>query len=111
MPHVPGRRADQLGHLMLVLELAAVDLHDPAHVSVEHLGQRLHGTGLTRSGRSEEQKNTDRSVLRSESRLMELNTRDDVLQGVGLSNDLARKEPDQLVGSARALDLLAGDLV
>ena len=83
---------------MLVLELATVDLHDPAHVSMEHLGPRLHGTGLTRSGRSEEQKNTDRSVLRGKSRLMELNTRDDGLQGVGLSDDLARKEPDQLVG-------------
>ena len=111
VPHVPGWGADELGHLVLVLELTAVDLHDSAHVPVEHLGQRLHGAGLAGAGRPEKEEYADRPAVGREARLMELNARDDVFQRMRLPDDFARKDTDQLVGPARALDVIAGHYV
>ena len=39
MPQVAGRRADQLGHLMLHLELAAIDLEDVLFRTVQDFGE------------------------------------------------------------------------
>ena len=50
MPQVSGRRADQLGDLVAVLELGAVDLDHGAGIAGEALGHGFHGPGFSRAG-------------------------------------------------------------
>ena len=56
MAQIAGRRADQLGHLVLHLELAAIHLEDVFLAAVQHVGQRFDGLGLARAGGAEQQK-------------------------------------------------------
>ena len=50
MTQVSRGRADELGDLVLHLELAAIHLEKVLLAAVQHLGERLHGFGFTGAG-------------------------------------------------------------
>jgi hypothetical protein len=52
MSEIAGRRSDQLGDLMTVLELGAVDLDYRAPIPEQRLGRRLDEPSLARAGRT-----------------------------------------------------------
>ena len=88
MPQVAGRRADQLGHLVLHLEFAAVDLEHVLLGAVQDFGQSFHGLGLAGAGGPQQQKDADRPAFRGESRLVHLDVGDNDPGGSGLSDNL-----------------------
>ena len=95
MAEISRRRADQLGDLVVGLELAAIDLEDGFRRAVQHLGERLHRARLAGAGRAEQQEDARRAVGRRKSRLVHLQVRDDVLHRRGLSHHLAGQHLDQ----------------
>ena len=87
---IAGRGADELGHLVLHLVLAAIDLEDVLLAAVQDLGQRLNGLGLAGTGGTQQEENPYRPALGSKARLEHLDVGDDVLHGGRLPNDLLR---------------------
>src|SRR6185369_15323582 len=59
MAEISGRRADQFGNLMTVLELCAVYLDHCASIPHQALGGRFHQSSFPRSGRPHEQEVAD----------------------------------------------------
>src|SRR5580704_5400411 len=59
MAQVSGRRADELGYLVTVLELRTIDLDDCPHVSDEAFRGGFHHARLARTSRSQKQEITD----------------------------------------------------
>ena len=105
MAEVARRRADELGDLVVRLELAAVDLDDLLLAAVQHLGQRLDGPRLAGAGRAEQQEDADGPPFRVQPRLIHLDVRDDALHRGRLADDLAREHVHQV---AVARHLAAG---
>src|SRR5262245_57423763 len=98
MAEIARGRADQLGHLMLHLELAAIDLQDVLLAAVQDVGQSLHGLGLSRPGGPQKQEDSDGTALRRQSSLEHLDVGDDDAGGGGLSYDLLRKDGGEIFG-------------
>src|SRR5262249_2249798 len=68
MPQISRRRANQLGDLMRMLKLRAVDLDAGARIAKQCLRHRLHYAGLARTRWSQEQQIPPRTPLRIQSR-------------------------------------------
>src|SRR5437870_5659253 len=98
VPQISRRRADQLGYLMAVLELSAVDLDHRARVADETLSGRLDKPGFARAGRSEEQKISDRPAGTRQARHVRLIDIDDLLNCVILADDASPKVVIKLLG-------------
>src|SRR5689334_3497662 len=93
MAEVPGRRADQLGDLVAVLELGAVDLDDGLGVADEALREGLDGAGLARPGRPKEEEAPDGASGTAHSGRIRLIKVDDLPDGFVLPDD----SPPQVV--------------
>ena len=87
MPQVAGRRADQFGHLVLHLELAAIDLEDVLLGAMQDVGEGLDGLGFAGAGWAQQEKNTDRTAFGGESGLVHLDVGDDDAGGCRLPDD------------------------
>ena len=87
MSQVSGRRTDQLGDLVAVLELGAVDLDDRARILQQRLGGRFDDAGLSRAGRPQEQEVPDRAARGAHPRQMHLIDVDDLLDRLILPDD------------------------
>ena len=84
MAQVAWRRADELGDLVLHLELATVDSEDVLLAAVQDLGQRLDGFRLARARWTQEQENAGGAPLRRKTGLVDLQIGHDPLECVGL---------------------------
>src|SRR5678816_1211042 len=87
MSQISGRRTDQLGDFVAVLELRAVDLDDRARVLEQYFGGSLDDTGFARTRGAQEQKVPDRTSGRVHSRQMHLVDVDDLLDRLILPYD------------------------
>src|SRR5213082_1612665 len=67
MAQIAGRRTNQLGNLVRVLELRAIDLYDRSSISKKDLGGSFHNARLSRTGWSEEQQVAYRAAGRLQS--------------------------------------------
>ena len=88
MPQVAGRRADQLGYLVLHLELAAVDLEDVFFGAMQDVGEGFDRLGLAGAGGTQQQEDADRPALGGEPGLVHLDVGDDDPRGSRLPDDL-----------------------
>src|SRR5690348_4135987 len=79
MPEVSWRRPNQLGDLMAVLELSAVDFDYCAPVPDQTLGRGLHEPRLTWAGRTEKEEIPDWPASRRQSREVSLISPHDML--------------------------------
>src|SRR5450432_173165 len=79
MAQVSGRRANQLGNLMAVLEFGAIDLDDGARVAHEALRRGFDEPGFAGTGRSQEEQVADRPSGSAHSRQVSLIDADDLL--------------------------------
>ncbi len=86
MSQVAGRRADQFGHLVLHLELAAIHLENVLFAAVQNFGEGFHGLGFAGAGGSQQQKHPYRAAFRGQARLEHLYVRDYHPRGRGLSH-------------------------
>src|SRR5262249_37792733 len=89
MPQISWRRANQLGDLMRVLKLRAVDLDARARIAKQCLRHRLHYAGLARTRRSQEQQIGHRTSLRIQSRKKRLVDLRYLFDCLVLANDVA----------------------
>ncbi len=89
MPQVSGRRADQLGNLMTVLEFRAIDLDDCARIAHQRFGGRFHDAGLAGSRWSQKKEVPDGTARRRHSRQIHLINIDDLLDSFILPDDHA----------------------
>src|SRR5438067_11971099 len=96
MTQVSGRRADQLGNLMAVLEFGTVDLDHRARVLEQHLGRSFHDPGFTRTRRSQEQKVPDGPSGRVHPRQVHLVDVNDLLDRLILPYDHSTESGLQL---------------
>ena len=96
MAQVAGRRADQLGDLMLHLELAAIHLEHVLFAAVQHFGQRLDGLGLARAGGPQQQEHAHRPAFRRQARLKHLDIGNDDPRGGRLADDLLRQDAGEI---------------
>src|ERR1700744_791083 len=62
MAEISGRRADQLGDFMAVLEFGAVYFYDGARVAEKRFGGCFHKPGLSCAGGSQEKQVADRTA-------------------------------------------------
>src|SRR5580693_2717342 len=62
MSQVSGRRADQLGDFMAVLELRAIDLDDSTRILEQGFGGGFDDTRLSRAGGPQKQEISDRTA-------------------------------------------------
>src|SRR5882762_4393229 len=67
MTQIAWGRANQLGNLVRVLELRAIDLYDRTSIPKKDLSGRFHNAGHSRTGRTEEQQIAHRSAGRVQS--------------------------------------------
>src|SRR6266480_2887214 len=67
MAQIAGRRTNQLGNLVRVLELRAIDLYDRARIPKKDLGRSFHNARLSRTGWTEEQQVAYRAAGRIQS--------------------------------------------
>src|SRR5713226_9520051 len=93
MPQVSGGRADQLGDLMAVLELRAIDLDDRARVAHQALRRRLHQAGLSRARRAEKQEVSNRPPRTAHPRQVSLINVNDLLNRFILAYDALPQIP------------------
>src|SRR5207247_6065062 len=91
MSEITRGRTDQLGDLMAVLKLRAVDLDEGAWTAKKDFGRSLYNARLAGASRSQKQKITDRAVRHSHSRQIDLIHVDDSAHGAILPNDLAQQ--------------------
>src|SRR6266852_8873510 len=84
---IAGGRSDQLGNLVAVLELRAVDLDHGARVANQTLGHGLHQPGFSRAGGSEKKETPDGTRWAVHAREIGLIDVDDLLDGVVLADD------------------------
>src|SRR5438093_11583975 len=89
MSEITRGRTDQLGDLVAVLKLRAVDLDEGAWTAKKDFGRSLYNARLAGASRSQKQKITDRAVRHSHSRQIDLIHVDDSAHGAILPNDLA----------------------
>src|SRR5882762_7902872 len=67
MTQIAWRRANQLGNLVRVLELRAIDLYDRTSIPKKDLRGSFHNARLSRTGRTEEQQVAHRAAGRVQS--------------------------------------------
>ena len=91
MAQIAGRRADQLGDLVLHLELAAIHFQDILLAAVQHFGQRFHGLGLARAGGPQQQEHAHRPAFGRQTGLEHLNIGNDDARRGGLPDHLLRQ--------------------
>ena len=91
MSEITRGRTDQLGDLVAVLKLRAVDLDEGAWTAKKDFGRSLYNARLAGASRSQKQKITDRAVRHSHSRQINLIHVDDSAHGAILPNDLAQQ--------------------
>ena len=96
MSQISRRRADQFRDFVLHLKLAAVDFQNIFLAAVEHFRQRFDGSGLSRSGGTEQEKNSSRPAFGREAGLIHLHVGNYLGQGVRLPDDAIRKMPEQI---------------
>ena len=89
MPEISGRRSDQLGDFMAVLELRAIDLDHRAAIPGQCLRGGFHQSRFARSSRSQEQKIANRPARADHTRQVGLINVDNLLDRFVLTNDLA----------------------
>ncbi len=94
---IAGRRADQLGDLVLHLELAAIHLEDVLLAAVQHFGQRFHGLGFARAGGSQQQEHAHRPAFRRQAGLVHLNVGNDDPRGGRLADNFLRKNRREIL--------------
>ena len=87
MPQISGRRADQLGDLVAVLELGAVDLDHRARIPQQASAVASTMRVLPGAGRTEEQEVADRAARGAHSRQVHLVDVDDLLDRLILTDD------------------------
>ena len=97
MAQVAGRRADQLGDFVLHLELAAIHLEHVLLAAVQDFGQRFHGFGLARAGRSQQQEDAHRAAFRREAGLEHLDVGNDDARRGRLADHLLRQNRGQIL--------------
>jgi hypothetical protein len=91
MPQISRRRANQLGDFMLHLELAAIDPKETLLVSVQRIGQRLYRPRFTGTGGTQQQEYSRRAPFRRQPRTIHLHVRNNLGDGVSLTNEAGRK--------------------
>src|ERR1700681_4958808 len=87
MSQISGRRADQLGNLMTVLELRAIDLDHCTGVLQQRLSGSLYDPGFARPGRAQEQEIADGTPGGAHTGQMHLIDVYDLLNCLVLSDD------------------------
>ena len=87
MAQVSGRRADQLGDLVAVLKLRAVDLDHRAAVAHQALRRGFHQPRLAGAGRPQEQEVADRPSRARHARQIRLINVNDLLDRLVLADD------------------------
>ena len=95
---VAGRRADQLGDLVAVLELGAVDLNDSAWVLHQRLSRRLHDAGLPGARRPQKQEIAHRPSRCAHPCQIHLVNVDDLLDRFVLADDQATQTGFERLG-------------
>ena len=98
MPQVSGRRADQLGDFVAVLELRAIDLDHRPRVAHQAFRGGLHHARLARPGRPQKQKIADRTSRARHARQVGLVDVDDLLDGLLLAHDALAQIRFQFLG-------------
>ena len=93
---ISGRRANQFGHLVLHLELAAIHLEDVLLAAVQHVGQRFDGLGFPGTGGPQQEKHSDRAALGRQAGLKHLNVGNNDPRGRRLTDDLLRQYRGQV---------------
>src|SRR5437667_12167396 len=96
MSEITRGRTDQLGDLVAVLKLRAVDLDEGAWTAKKDFGRSLYNARLAGASRSQKQKITDRAVRHSHSRQIDLIHVDDSAHAAILPNDLAQQPAFQV---------------
>src|SRR5437867_7474977 len=91
MSEITRGRTDQLGDLVALLQLRAVDLDEGAWTAKKDFARSLYNARLAGASRSQKQKITDRAVRHSHSRQIDLIHVDDSAHGAILPNDLAQQ--------------------
>src|ERR1700676_5522847 len=91
MSQISGRRADQLGDLMAMLELSAIDLDDSARILQQCFRGGFNDAGFTRSSRTQEKEVSDRTARCTHPREVHLIDVDDLLDRLILAHDHAAK--------------------
>src|SRR5215471_5976487 len=84
---VAGRRANQLGDFVTMLKLGAIDFNDGIGSSEQYLGNRLDGSGLAGTRRSQKQKVSNRAPLGNQTRAYTLECRHQAVDRVVLSDN------------------------
>ncbi len=89
MPQVSGRRADQLGNLVAVLEFRAVDLDDRARIAHQRLSRGFDDACFAGSSWPQKEEVSDGAARGRHSRQIHLINIDDVLDSFILADDHA----------------------
>src|ERR1700689_934197 len=87
MAEVSGRRADQLGNLVAVLELRAINLDNRAGILQHRFSRGFHDASLAGSGGTKEEEVSDRTTWRGHAGQVHLIDVDDLLYGFVLADD------------------------
>src|ERR1019366_1117180 len=109
MPQVSGRRADQFGDFVAMLELRAIDLNYRARIAHQAFRSGFHQPRLAAPGRSQEQKIADWSSGTGHAGEVSLIDADDLLNGLVLAyNPLTqiRVQLFSLISGLRWIELL-----
>ena len=91
MPEISGRRSDQLGDFMAVLELGAVDLDHRSRVSGKGLRRRFHQSRFSGAGWPQEEKVTNWPAGADHARQIGLVDVDDLFDRLILTYNFAAK--------------------
>src|SRR5262249_1876116 len=88
---ISGRRSDELGDFMAMLELRAVDLDHRSRVSCQGFGSSFHQSRFSGSGWSQEQEIANRPARANHARQVRLVDVDNLLNRFILTHNLAAK--------------------
>src|SRR5205814_8933755 len=95
MAQITGRRTNQLGNLVRVLELRAIDLYDRSSISKKDLGGSFHNARLSRTGWTEEQQVAYRAAGRIQSGTKHLKHVNQGLHTLFLPYDLCSQRSEE----------------
>ena len=110
MSQIPGRRSQQFRHFMFHLIFAAIHFQQLLRTAVQHIRQRFHGLGLSRSGRPQQQKNARRTPFRSQPGPVHFHVRNNRCNCGRLADQSSRQRLRDIarpiaIGMGRATDL------
>src|SRR5262245_20932037 len=98
MTEVSRRRTDQLGDLVRVLELGAVNLDAGARIAKKRFCHCLDDSGLAGAGWPEKKQVADRAPRRVQARQKHLIDLGDLLEGLVLPDDLPPQRTFKVAG-------------